>query len=108
MLTRKIWAGDILYLEAGNAFFGDEVVHCRAGIGVARETCEEGDPIVSFDGYFVPRYNLRELEKTEGRMVSLELQLSIPEALNGIGKEERLAMMAELNAEPLVKPSPRE
>lgn len=97
MIDRKIWTGDILWLEEGNSFWGfDEVVRHRAGYATATQDSEAGESLVDITGgYTVKRSDLRELNSQEGRKAAIICQLSIPEALNGIDAEERAQMAAE-------------
>jgi hypothetical protein len=99
MIDRKIWKGDLLNLAAGNSFYGrDEVVAHRAGSCVVSNDSEIGEPLVEIDGgiYIVKRSDLFELSERECKIARIIGQSSIPEALNGIGREERVQMAEEL------------
>ncbi len=97
MIDRKISKGDILSLAAGNSFWRDEVVTHRAGTAIATQNSELSDPLVEITGgYIVKRADLYELNERERKIVNIVGQLSIPEALNGIGREERMQMLEEL------------
>lgn len=97
MIDRKIWMGDYLRLAEGNSFYGADVFHHRAGFAVVSQDSEVGEPLVEIDGgvYTVKREDLYELDEKQLRLARAIGTLRIPEALNGVGREEREALAAE-------------
>ncbi len=97
MIDRKIWKGDVLNLAEGNSFWGNEVVHHRAGSALVMQDSEVGDTLVEISGgYTVKRSDLFELSERELKVCRIVGQLMFPEALNGVDKEERKALAEQL------------